>query len=112
MPSVETVRRVVLAATVETPGTPATEKNAVELVARAFLLTRLPTMYCVLVELKECAGWIEKNPPFAPEVTKETTEAVSISLLLRTQYWAPTKLWEKKSLALATNSSSLTPMMG
>src|SRR3989442_15470593 len=112
MPRVETVKTVALAATVETPGTPATEKSSTELVARAFLLTMLPTMYCVLVELKDCTGWIEKKPPFAPEVTKETTEPVSISLLLSTQYWAPTKLREKKSLALTTNSSSLTPMMG
>jgi len=112
MPRVDTVRLTGLVVTVVTPGIPVMEKSSVAVVARDLLLTILLTMYCTVVELRDCTGWIEKNPLFAPDVTNETVVAKSIWFLLRIQNWEPAKLLPKKSLAPAANLSSLTPIIG
>ena len=98
--------------TVDIPGSPVTENSSIADVESAPFETMFPTMYRVVVGLMDCAEWIEKNPLFTVEEKVETATPAIICALLRTQYLAPTKLVERKSLALATNLSSLTPMIG
>lgn len=110
--SEDTDRAEVLVVTVETPGTPLMEKSSIVDIENVPPETTLLTMYSVVVALSDWIGWIEKKPLFIVEENVETLDPVSIWALFRTQYFAPTKLVVRKSLALATNLSSLTPMMG
>ena len=109
----EVERDTMLTATVP-GGTPVMEKISTLL---AFDPEPVLTMNSVVVELKECAGCTENRVLFGPNEARSIFAApATISLLLRTQNCAPASLpvfeHDVKSFALATNLSSLIPMIG
>ena len=71
-------------------GTPVSEKSWATLVPPKPVLT----MYSVVVELRDWTGWTEARLLLGPNEARSMLDApASISLLLRTQYCAPTKTW-------------------
>lgn len=74
----ETANAEVVVVTVETPGIPVIEKSSIVVVESAPPETTFPTMNWVLVELRDCTGWMEKNPLFTVEEKVETEDPVSI----------------------------------